>query len=82
MKVSREGLLGFMKAELGVKVSKLTDESPLFSAGVIDSHMLLSLVDYLEKETGVRVSTGDLSLENFDSVERIVAFAERKLAGG
>jgi acyl carrier protein len=80
MALSREGLLGFMKKELGVNVAKINDESPLFSAGVIDSHMLLSLITYIEGETGLRISTGDLSLENFDTLGRMLAFAARKQA--
>ncbi len=71
-----------MKSELGVKISKINDQSPLFSAGVIDSPMLLQLITFIEGVTGLRVATGDLSLENFDTVERIVAYTERRQAAG
>jgi acyl carrier protein len=82
MALTRDGLVGFLKKELGVNVSKINDQSPLFSGGVIDSHMLLSLITYIEGQTALQISTGDLSLENFDSLERILAFIERKQAGG
>jgi acyl carrier protein len=80
--LTRDGLLGFMKSELGVKVSKLNDQSPLFSAGIIDSHMLLQLITYIEGVIGLRIPTGDLSLENFDSIERVLAYADRRVAAG
>ena len=55
-------------------MSKINDQSLLFSGGVIDSHMLLSLITYIEGQTGLSISTGNLSLENFDSIERMLAF--------
>ncbi|HEX4338472.1 MAG TPA: acyl carrier protein [Polyangiaceae bacterium] len=79
MALTREGLVDFMKKELGVKVSKITDASPLFSAGVIDSHMLLQLITYIEGVASIHVGAGDLSLENFDSIERMLAFVATRV---
>ncbi|HVY47527.1 MAG TPA: acyl carrier protein [Minicystis sp.] len=81
MAFSREGLVGFMKSELGVNMAKYTDQTELFSGGIIDSHMLLQLITYIEGQTKLRIPTGDLSLENFDTLERMLAYVQRRLAG-
>lgn len=65
-------------AELSfVDENELTDDQPLFSAGIIDSISLLSLVEWVEKQASIKVSPGQLTLENWDSIERINRFIER-----
>jgi acyl carrier protein len=82
MAVTRESLLGFMKSELGVPTSKVKDETPLFSGGIIDSHMLLQIVTFLEGETKLKIPTGDLSIENFDTLGNMLAYIGRRTSGG
>lgn len=60
--------------------SELEDETPLFSSGIIDSISLLSLVEWVEKKAGLKVTPGQLTLENWDSVTRIAAFVEANAA--
>ncbi|WP_439183625.1 acyl carrier protein [Carboxylicivirga taeanensis] len=59
--------------------SSLGDELMLFEEGVFDSMGLLSLITFLDEEWGVKIDDTDLSEENFQSVNAIVAFLERKL---
>ena len=56
--------------------SELEDDTPLFSSGIIDSISLLSLVEWVEKQAQIKVTPGQLTLENWDTVERIVRFVE------
>jgi acyl carrier protein len=57
--------------------SKLSDADSLLEQGIMDSTGVLELVAFLETELGLQVADRDLSPENLDSVDRIVAFAER-----
>jgi len=66
-----------MKSDLGVGTDSLTDDTPLFSSGLIDSFSLVMLMSFLESEGKFRINPVDVSLENMDSVERILNFSKR-----
>jgi acyl carrier protein len=50
----------------------------LVAAGVIDSTGVLELVDFVETEFGLSIPDEELVPENFDSIERVVAYVARK----
>jgi acyl carrier protein len=77
MALTRDGLLAFLKGELKLEPGSFDDAAPLFSSGVIDSFMLVSLMGYVEKQGGFRIAPGDVTLDNLDTVERILAFSSR-----
>lgn len=58
--------------------SALKDNVSLMQAGVIDSTGVLELIMFLEEQFGVKVADEEMTPENLDSVERIVAFVGRK----
>lgn len=60
--------------------SELEDDTPLFSSGVIDSISLLSLVEWVEAQVGFKVTPGQFTLENWDSVSRIARFVQNTSA--
>lgn len=55
------------------------DES-LTHAGVLDSMGVLELIMFVEERFGVTIPDEDTLPENLDSVARIVAYVERRLA--
>jgi methoxymalonate biosynthesis acyl carrier protein len=59
----------------------LGDDDPLFESGVIDSLGHLKLISFLEKEFAVSLSMDDLSWDNFDSVNKIVALVGARKGG-
>jgi len=69
----------FIEDELAVE-AELAENTPLFSSGLIDSFSLVSLMTYIEDEAGVRISPGDVNLENFDSIGRILGYINRVAA--
>jgi acyl carrier protein len=75
--LERGRLLAFMRDQLGVDTDDIDDSTPLFSSGRIDSFSLVSLVIFLEDATGSRIALGDVTLENLDTVGRMLAFAGR-----
>jgi len=55
-------------------------DTSLFNGGLLDSFHLLELVRYLESRVGIKISPLELTLENFDTVERILKFLSAKSA--
>jgi D-alanine--poly(phosphoribitol) ligase subunit 2 len=60
----------------------LDDNTELFSSGLIDSLSVMDLVCFVEREIGHSVPPADITLENFNSVSRIVAFAHTLIGTG
>lgn len=54
---------------------------PLVSSGLFDSLALFLIVEWIEEETGGPVDPSSFDLvEEWDTVPRILAFVERRLA--
>ncbi|GGH24722.1 hypothetical protein GCM10007036_31310 [Alsobacter metallidurans] len=77
MRLSKEELQKYIESELFVDVNEFTDETLLFSGGLIDSFALVSLMSFIEKQAGIVISPSDVNLHNFDSISRIVAYADK-----
>jgi acyl carrier protein len=75
MALTREALIDYLEKQARVDMSDVKDETELFSSGLVDSFAMVDLLQFLEKQTGARMGPEDISLENLDSVERILAFA-------
>jgi len=76
MGVTKDGLQAFLSDELGIGTESLTLDSPLFSSGLIDSFSLVALLTHIEQVCGFRIGPNDVNLDNFDSLGRILAYAE------
>jgi acyl carrier protein len=49
----------------------------LFDTGILDSFGVIELVDFIEKNCGIKLEQKHLKLENFASVNAIVEFLSR-----
>jgi acyl carrier protein len=52
----------------------VNDEMPLVEYGGVDQTGVLEIAEFIEETYGVQVAEGDLTPENFDSVEGIARF--------
>ena len=75
MVLEKDALLTFLNEKLCVDTTDLTDSEPLFSSGILDSFSMVDMLVFIESSIGKRLSPADISLDNFDTVERIIAFA-------
>jgi acyl carrier protein len=75
--ITREKLVDFIRTQVGVDSSSLTDETPLFSSGLIDSFSLVSMMSFLETEGKFRINPSDVSIDNMDSIGRILRYTQR-----
>ncbi len=60
-------------------VQSITDETLIFEEGVLDSMGLLFLIEFLQEEFNVTTNDDELVVENFESINKIVAFLNNKL---
>jgi methoxymalonate biosynthesis acyl carrier protein len=56
----------------------LGPEEDIFALGFVNSLLAMQLVQFVEKEFGVRVEDEDLDLDNFRSIAAITRLVERK----
>ena len=62
-------LSGLMTEEFGL--DNLQADSPIFSAGLLDSLDVLRLISALEKQYGIKISPMSVTLDMFDSLRGI-----------
>lgn len=76
MGVTQDELLRFLREDLNID-DGLDAQTELFSSGLLDSVSMVSLITFIEEKTGAVIQPGDVTLENFDSVDRIIAHVAR-----
>lgn len=64
----------------GADASELTDETPLISAGILDSLATVRLSTFLEDQFKIQVEAYEATSENLDTIALIAAFVRTKLA--
>lgn len=55
-------------------VSKLGDEDDLLISNMLDSLGVMRLVEYLERVNGMKIPAEDITLDNFQTVNKIVDY--------
>ncbi|NJD08031.1 MAG: acyl carrier protein [Methylococcaceae bacterium] len=60
--------------------SALQDNASLIAQGLIDSIGIMELVEFVEGSFSIKVDPKEIVPDNLDSVEKMVAFVERKKA--
>ena len=60
----------------------LKDQDALLESGIVDSLGVLDVVSFIESEFQVKVDDDDLLPENFQNIECMTAYVERKRNGG
>lgn len=65
---------------LGQDASALEGDASFTDTGIIDSTGVLELVGFLEDTFEIQVADDDMSVENLDSLNRVVAFVGRKIS--
>jgi acyl carrier protein len=72
----KKSLQRALVSRFGVK-GPVDGDTELFSRGLIDSLNVVELVTFVEEALGCAIPPADITLENFDSINRIVRFAEK-----
>lgn len=78
MAVTERQITEFLEQRLGLDAGAVGPSTPLFSSGLLDSFSMVDLISFVESTAGFRMRPSEVSLENLDSVERIVRFSARR----
>ena len=74
MGLTNERIVSYLRDSLNIDMD-LDADSRLFSSGALDSLAMVNLITFLEEATGIHIRAEDVTLDNFDTAERIVRFA-------
>jgi len=66
---------------VGLSKDELNDADSFLEKGIIDSTGVLELVAFVEQTFGFDVEDEELVPDNFDSVDKLEAYIQRKTAG-
>ena len=78
---NREGIRNFIQTEiLNTKTRKLTmkDEDSIVKSGLVNSMAIVEIINYLETNFGINIADGQISIDDFDSIDSIVKLVERQ----
>jgi acyl carrier protein len=74
-------LLAFVHEEISLGDLVIEGSTDLLLTGAVDSLGVIRITQWLQDEAGVEVDPGDVTLENFQTVDRMVAYARSRGAG-
>ena len=66
-----QAMVAWLNARFAGKGIVITEDTPLFSKGVIDSLGILELIAWTEVKTGEIIPDNSIRMDNFGSVARI-----------
>ena len=79
--MNSESLKTYLGDRMGLDTGTLEESTPLFSSNLLDSFSMVDLIMFIEKEGGVRLDPTDVSLDNLDSIGRILKFVDARRTG-
>ncbi len=75
----KDKIIAFLKNEISEDPNEEIDpRDDLLNSGIVNSMDMIQLVLFIEKEFQLVVSPGDMTVENFTSVESIIDFISKK----
>ncbi|WOK36580.1 acyl carrier protein [Sphingomonas sp. C3-2] len=74
MRLTEATLIAHLRAEL--PDTEIQPTTALFSSGALDSLSMLNLICFVEDAIGHEIDAADVTLDNFDTVEAIVHYAQ------
>ncbi len=72
-----DSLLAFLQEDPGADINGVDADTPLVSSQLVDSFALVTLMMFLEKQTGIRIAPTDVNLDYMDAIARMLAYVER-----
>jgi len=63
----------------GADPSELADDTPLISAGILDSLATVRLVTFLEEQYKIEIAAHEASADHLDTIEQIAALVRSKV---
>lgn len=68
-------IITYIKNEISIEeLDDIDVQEDLLGSGILDSMGMMKLIDFIEKEMKIVIPEGDLTVENFMTLERIEAY--------
>lgn len=80
MPLTRERIIEYLATSHELDPSEFEDDAALFSSHALDSFAMVDLIAFVEKEAGIRIRASEVTLDNLDSVAKILRFAQDRAA--
>lgn len=80
MQITSDILLDYFSNELFIDTSDVANDTLLFSSGLIDSFNMINLIMFIEETCQTKVKPPEITLDNLDSIDRILSFLEKRAA--
>jgi acyl carrier protein len=78
MTITRQALLDYLQNQFGLNSHEISDSTLLFSDGLLDSLSVAELLMFIEELGGFAIEPTEITIDNFDSVKKILDFARQK----
>lgn len=78
----KQALRTILVVQFKIDGNSIDNDTRIFSNGLIDSLSVIDLVCFVERKIGHSVPPSDITLDNFDSISRITAYAETLTSSG
>ncbi|MCB9685960.1 MAG: acyl carrier protein [Alphaproteobacteria bacterium] len=82
MTLTADRILTFLRDDLDVDTEGVELETALFSSGRVDSLAMVDLMAFLEREGRFHLDIADVTLENLDTVGRMLTLVAERAARG
>jgi acyl carrier protein len=81
--MDKAGIRTFLQKDLASNKStgEIKDSESLIELGILDSLSILKLVSFLEKQCSIKIEDIDLLPDNFETVDLIYSFVNKKKSG-
>ncbi len=76
--LTKETLLKYLESGLALDTADVNETTALFSSSLLDSLAMVELIAFVEGAANVRFQPHDVTLDNLDSIERILGFVHQK----
>lgn len=76
---TREAIRSYIAKSASMDLNSFEDDLLIFEHGLLDSMGLLFLIDFIKEKFNIEVNDNELVVENFESVNSIVAFVFKRL---
>jgi methoxymalonate biosynthesis acyl carrier protein len=76
MEQAKEKLRAFLGRHIGGRV--IGDDEQIFASGFVNSMFAMQIILFLEKNFQIAIGDEDLELNNFQTINAMVALIERK----
>ena len=73
-----EALIGFIQEEIVVDEVVVTADYDLLLSGAVDSLGVIRITHWMEETTGVVVDPGDVTLDNFQTIDKMAAYLDAR----